>query len=90
MAIAIDERYIRGPLTFSCNYLNLQGKKDVYDWLVDNFGGRYPNLDYNHSGTNNGRWRVNDSFLLSDRKKGGFIVRFRDEEDAVAFKLRWT
>lgn len=90
MAITIDKRYIKGPLAFCCNYLGLQEKKDVYNWLVNNFGGRYPNLGYDCSGTNNGRWRVNDDFLLHSGREGGFTIRFRDEADAVAFKLRWS
>ena len=91
MAITIDKRYIKGPQAFSCNYSEHQEKKDVYNWLVDNFGGEYPNLDYDHiPGTNNGRWRVNDDYIMAERTMGGFTIRFRDEEDAIAFKLRWS
>lgn len=89
MAITIDKRYLRGPLSFSCNYHGWQEKKDVYSWLVNNFGGKYPDLQYNCLGTNNGRWHVNDNFLLSYHGIGGFTVRFQDELDAIAFKLRW-
>ena len=71
-----------------CVYDTIDDKRKVYEWLVENFGGRMPYLGYSHWLQKNERWAVQDNFRLYDGK-GEFSVFFYDKLDYVAFKLRW-
>ena len=70
---------------------NNQGKfsKKLLDWLVKNIGER--DQDWKIK-TQKGLWPpVNNPNNVIERKLiyGGFIIRFKTQDDALTFKLIW-